>query len=354
MQSYDSLVRRVAAACRTPMATLAIVEHDRARFKASFGARCAEEVPLTFSLLAQTLASDDVFIVENTPADLRLAKSPVVIDGPRVRAYAGVPLVGPDGDVVGVLAVADRHPRAFGEEHLAMLRDFGDIASSLVFSSRELAMRRLMSRAVEEALDFVLAMDASTPAEGGPFIEYANGSLLHALGYTSSELIGQPCQMLFASNNDPAALQSIRENLERARDNEKEIKLLRKDGTTFWVEFTGRPMLDQSGSPSHWIAVGRDISSHRRALAQTAALVKALDSVTDRVEIYTNENGRYTLAFQNGVNDSHVSTAAEALLADSSVLEGLRRGDTVDANGISLRPLKEAETIICIHGKAIT
>lgn len=349
MESYESLVRRTAAACQTPMATLATVERDRARFKASFGATCAEEVPLTFSLLAETLASDDVFLVEDTQADARFASSPVVVAGPRVRAYAGVALYGPDGNVVGVLAVASHIPGSFRAEQIDALRDFGSVASSLVFSTRELALRRLMSRAIEEALDFVLLTDASLPSAGGPYIEYANASLLHALGYTSDELIGKPYSVIFASDNDPATLESIAENLEYAKDNEKEIQLRGKNGRTFWVEFAGRPLLDESGRPSHWVAVGRDITSNRETLAQMAALLDAIDSVTDHVEIYTRENDGYALAFQNAAADSAISAATEKLLADQYVRERLEGGERlVEHDGIALRALGNGATVICV------
>ncbi len=349
MQSYESIVRRAADACATPMATLAIVEHDRARFKASVGAECAEELPLTFSLLAETLAADDVFLVEDARSDERFANSPVVTSGPRVCAYAGVALHAPDGSVVGILSIADWRPGPFKQEQLSALRDFGVIASALIFSTRELAMSRLMSRAVEEALDFVLLTDAAPPSEGGPFIEYANASLLYALGYTSDELIGQPCPIVFASTNDPITLQSIEQNLERAKDNEKELQLLRKDGSTFWVEFTGRPLLDPGGTPTHWVSVGRDITANRETLAQTAALVKALDSVTDHVEIYMRENDEYALVFQNGAADAADSGAAENLLADASVVQSLQNGEVIRRDELSMRPLRNGESVICVR-----
>lgn len=347
MQSYEALVRCVAAACDAPMATLAVVEGDRAYFKASFGAVCAEEVPLTFSLLAETLACEDVFTVADTHAQERFARSPVVIAGPRVRAFAGIRLHGADGSVVGVLAIADKRPGTFSPKHLAALRDFGEIASSLVFSRRELALRRLMSRAIEEALDFVLLTDASPPSQGGPFIEYANASLLHALGYTADELAGKPYCVLFAPTNDPVTLESIARNIEAAKDNEKEIQLRRKDGNTFWVEFTGRPLLEADGSVSHWVSVGRDITANREALAQTAAFMKALDTVSEHIEIYARANGEYFPVFVNSAADAACSAAAQTLLQDQATQRRLQCGERIQAGDFTLQPLGNGQTVIC-------
>jgi PAS domain S-box-containing protein len=349
MHSYEALVRCASDACLTPMATLAIVEHGRARFKASVGADCADELPLSFSLLRETLASDDVFIVEDTRSDQRFAGSELVTSGPRVGAFAGVALHSPAGKVVGVLAVADHQARDFSPEQLASLRDFGRIASSLVFSRRELALHRLMSRAIEEALDFVLLTDGSPPSQGGPYIEYANASLLHALGFSSDELVGRPYAMLFARDNDGATLDSILQNLEAAKDNEKEVRLCRKNGTTFWAEFAAHPLMDGGENPSHWVTVGRDITSNREALTQTAALLHALDSVNDHVEIYSRENTDYVLTFQNAAIDAATSEVFERLLSDSSVRERVEHGEAVlfEEDGIQLRPLGP-HTVICV------
>jgi PAS domain S-box-containing protein len=321
------------------MAIFAIADRDCTRVLASIGAATAQADAVAADLFAKTVKRNDVYVTDDAG-----------VAG--VGAYAGVQLYARDGSIAGILAVADHRPGTFSSDQIAALRDFGCISSALIGSSREVALSRLMARAIEEALDFVLLTDASLPSQGGPYIEYANASLLHALGYTSDELIGKPYSILFSPSNDPATVASIAANVECARDNEKEIRMRRKDGSTFWVEFTGRPLLDENAAPSHWIAVGRDITKNRDALRQTAALLKALDSVTDGVEIYTLENGSYELAFQNAAANAQISSAFEAMLSDASVRQRLAGGECIvnGQGGIVLRPLgHDADTIICLH-----
>ncbi len=320
------------------MATLAIVEQDSARFTATFGPNWGDDVSLSCPLLKQTIASDDVLVVEN-------------LRGPRIRAYAGVALHGADGSVVGILAVADHRPGSFNQQQIAALRDFATIASSLVLSKRELALRRLMSRAIEDSLEFVAIFDASAPSAGGPALLYANAALLHALGYTADELVGQSYEVLFSETNDPATMDSIAKNLTALKVLEKESQLRRKDGSTLWVEFTSRPLLDTDGSATHWVAVGRDISANRDNLMQMAALVKAIDSVNDHVEIFTLEGLDYVPAFQNAAADRAISTIAREMLKDCAIRKPLQSGETVsvDEAGITMRPLGNGETIICVR-----
>ncbi len=304
-------------------------------------------------MLAQTLAAEDIFCVENAHEDARFSQSPVVVSGPRICSYAGIALRAADASVVGILAVADAQPREFSAEQRDALRDFGTITSAIVVSTRELALRRLMSRAVEEAMDFVILTDASRPSQGGPFIEYINASLLHALGYTADEVEGAPYSHLFSSGNDPATLESIAQNIELAKDNEKEVRLKRKDGSTLWAEFAGRPLIGPDGQATHWVSVGRDISSNRQTLTQMAALVNAIDTVAEPVEIYTRENGEYALAFQNAAADEGFSERVDRMLADPSNRERLNRGKGVVAveERIVLRPCGAGESIICVRRK---
>ncbi|MHB8480819.1 MAG: PAS domain-containing protein [Vulcanimicrobiaceae bacterium] len=50
---------------------------------------------------------------------------------------------------------------------------------------------RLLSRAIDEAVDFFSISDMTPASEGGPLIRYANPALLHLTGYTSDELYGR-------------------------------------------------------------------------------------------------------------------------------------------------------------------
>lgn len=254
------------------------------------------------------------------------------------------------------------------EVHCQPLPDEDGIVRRYVTICRDITARRdtertmrLLSRAINEALDFVVVTDFTPPSKGGPYIEYASAPFLKATGYLATELIGQPYTVLFALENDPMALQTIVENIERGRDTEKEIMLRRKDGSAFWVEYTGRPLRQPDGQFSHWVSVGRDISMRRQTHEQMAALVAAIDAVDRHVEIYSMENGRYTLAFQNAAVNDDTSEFVGTLFNDADIpgdtplRDALRAGQSVllTPDGLEIRPLDaDARTIMCIKQKA--
>lgn len=216
---------------------------------------------------------------------------------------------------------------------------------------------------MDEASDFVLITDSTPPSQGGPFIEYANESLLHATGYALTELEGLPYATIIADDNNPMVLETISSNLEASRVNEKEILLRRKDGSSFWVEFTGKP-LDDAGDEGmevrHWVAVGRDITLRRQSVEQMVTLMKAMDAVSGHLEIYALEDGEYTAIFRNAEADSDISELVETLLNEPVVREAtalrerLTDGEnvTLTADGLQIRPCAgNAETVVCYKQK---
>jgi GAF domain-containing protein len=74
------------------------------------------------SLCAHAILGTDVLQVEDTLADPRFADNPLVSGGPRLRFYAGMPLMLDDGSRVGTLCVADHRPRHLDDEQLDALR----------------------------------------------------------------------------------------------------------------------------------------------------------------------------------------------------------------------------------------
>ena len=345
------------------MAGLLVSKGDRVRVLAQIGSDgLGSEIPLACcDFLMAVLAQNDTLVVEDALNDARLASSPFVVGEPHARFFAGVPLRAADGAVLGTLGVMDRSPRMISEEQILALLDLAAIAEDLLERERNEHTMRLLWRAMNEAQDFVIITDFTAPSSGGPFIEYVNVPFLEATGYTAAELVGLPYGMLLDESNDPIVLAAIADNIEHERDNEKEILVRRKDGSAFWVEYTGRPVREAGGEYSHWVAVGRDISMRRQTHEQMAALVQAIDAVDRHVEIYAMENGKYELAFQNAAANSDTSEFVGTLLnysdipGETPLRRQLKDGKNVvvTPDGLEIRPLDpQARTIMCIKQKA--
>lgn len=126
-ERFDRLTRIACAAFNVPIALVSLVDGDRQWFKSSVGLE-VNETSRDLAFAAHVVHSSEELVVPDTLLDDRFADNPLVVKAPRLRFYAGVPLILGDGDCVGTLCVADTRPRDFSEAGMATLRDLRDLA----------------------------------------------------------------------------------------------------------------------------------------------------------------------------------------------------------------------------------
>jgi GAF domain-containing protein len=80
-------------------------------------------------------------VVPDALLDPRFAENPVVINEPRVRFYAGCPLV-TDGNCVGTLCLIDTRPRELNATTIRLLEDLADLVQQELHRTEALAHAR--------------------------------------------------------------------------------------------------------------------------------------------------------------------------------------------------------------------
>ena len=120
-EPFDSLARLAAHVCSVPIALVSFVDERRQWFKSRVGLD-AVEIPRNVGFCRQAIRQDEVFVVEDTLTDARFADDPLVSCDPRIRFYAGAPLLTPDGHALGTLCVLDKVPRKLNAEQQQAMR----------------------------------------------------------------------------------------------------------------------------------------------------------------------------------------------------------------------------------------
>jgi diguanylate cyclase (GGDEF)-like protein len=118
---FEELVAEIADVFGSPIATITFVDRARQWFKASVGLPF-DQTDRDVAFCAHTILDPErLLVVEDTTQDERFADNPLVLGDPHLMAYAGAPMVAPDGTVLGTVCAMDYQPRSFSSQQLAVL-----------------------------------------------------------------------------------------------------------------------------------------------------------------------------------------------------------------------------------------
>jgi len=124
---FDRITRLAAALFDVPIALISFVDWDRQWCKSCCGLE-AGEISRDASFCAHVVHSREIMIVPDTLRDPRFADNPLVTNAPRVRFYAGAPLILDNGKCVGTLCMIDTRVRSLDGSAKNLLQDLRDLA----------------------------------------------------------------------------------------------------------------------------------------------------------------------------------------------------------------------------------
>ena len=119
-EEFDFLARLAARLCGTEMAGITLLDGQYQYYKSAIG-HSGATIPQNESFCQYPVMSASTMVVEDTLADERFRTSPLVVDGPRVRSYAGAPLKTPEGAVLGALCVMSTELRRLDTESVGQV-----------------------------------------------------------------------------------------------------------------------------------------------------------------------------------------------------------------------------------------
>ncbi len=142
---------------------------------------------------------------------------------------------------------------------------------------RDITMRKKSEAELQYEHELNMTMIQTSPAfivviSGDGRTMLMNRSMLSALGYAESEVIGRNYIDTFVPESDREMLATIFQDITEMRSNStNENRIMAKDGRQILVEWHGKAVFDGAGAFQFFFGMGIDITERRKAEAQKDA-----------------------------------------------------------------------------------
>lgn len=305
-EQFRSAAALAATVCGMPMAAVSLVDGDRQFFAGVFGLGMRQtERAVSFCAYAIRDPGQPM-LISDTTKDGRFVDNRLVTGDPYVRAYAGVPMVSPEGVPLGTLCVLDAAPRQLSVDQVAAL-------SHLALVTMDLLQAKRTARALVRALEAGAVADRQRDTAVGEFrsaFEHApigmtisavdgtylqvNAAFAEALGRTSADLVGSNVSDLTAPDEHPEGGAVVAALLERGHGSSLlERTLVGADGCSHPALVTVS-LVRGTDSPPRLLEHVEFIAERRLAetqLLETQSAIDAIVSVDSRDRIISWNRG---------------------------------------------------------------
>ncbi len=217
------------------------------------------------------------------------------------------------------------------------LKDLNKNLYSLVeIKTTELMKSLEMFRGYKEALD-VNNIVSKSDAKG--IITYVNDNLCHISGYSRSELLGKPHNILRHPDMPQEFFRGMWENLRAKKTWSGTLKNRKKDGSSYWIDTSITPILNEHGKTVELIAIRHDVTARveQQQQLERVAITDTLTGLGNRYKLFDDLTKEFkTLVLIDIDNFSSINDfygyefGDEIIKAFSEVLKGEFSG--IDVN----------------------
>jgi diguanylate cyclase (GGDEF)-like protein/PAS domain S-box-containing protein len=271
-ERFDRITRIGARLFQVPIALVSMLDDERQWFGSRLGLD-ASESPHTMPFCIHVLRNVAPLVVPDTLEDPRFADSPLVLGAPFVRFYAGHPVHGPDGHVLGTLCIVDIKPREEADIDLESLRHLAEMVEEEIRKS--VIAARAMAR--DEELNAALR-HLSSHIHNSPLavVQWDHAMRIvswsdraeELFGWSAEHMLGMPLDQagLVHPDDAPAMLEGMRQLLQRrGLRNVSYGRSMQRDGRMVHCAWHNSILFAEDGAPISILSLIQDVTAQREA-----------------------------------------------------------------------------------------
>ena len=297
---FDGMVQLASSICKTPIAVISLVDRDRQWFKAVVGLD-AKETSRDLAFCAHTILQDDVMVVPDALEDERFFDNGLVTSEPKIRFYAGAPLITTDGFPLGTICVIDRVPRALNSDQLLALKALANHVITqfeLRLSHRKInhhlrelhQTQKVLNSLINASPDFICFKDGEgrwmTANESGLGLFHLDAKTYQ--GNTDLQLAEQTLPT-FREAFHYCYASDQRTWLSNAMTRDEESVPMPEGGTRTFDTYK-IPLFNDDGSRHGLVVLGRDITERKKAEEQLRLAATLFESSSEGMLISDANN----------------------------------------------------------------
>jgi len=328
---FDSITRLASYLSKKSIATISFLDGEYQFIKSQVGFS-SDRSSVEDSICQFAIKGSEILEINNTLEDARTLGLKCVTGGAKIRFYAGVPIINPEGYALGSLCVMDVVPGSLDEQQKEALKILADQVMAHLEVKRQ---NRILNSLIQKYEDISTMFNSSAELhcilDRNGTIELMNNIVERLLGYTVAEVLGRSIWEFFYEDDILAMVPQLEKGLGSGlKSFELEGRIKLKDGSTKWMGWSIAVRNEK------WFANGRDISDKKKMVEELEQLSLVANKVNNGVIISDNTS-----------NVIWANEASEEITGYSlDDLKGRKLGDVLKG--------KETDTEVILNARELT